>query len=176
MAACSILSAGFASVDAEFSWTSFTFEHVLTFNLQFLKLPWRAFLALGCTDRLLFLVIVCHFLFVKFFGKNVLLGWIVLHQVLMGGSDFRLRLQKHGMFVDKLLILVVIVFIINLRNLPLSLHPWLDWRWTAQASQRDWIIFHGSRVNPGLLSDDRGPAAVYLDELAPHFLFHRLVV
>ena len=80
------------------------------------------------------------------------------------------------MLVDKFLILVVNAFIIYLRNLPLSLHPRLDRRWTAQAGQRDRIILHGRRVNEGLLSDYGGPAAVYLDELAPHFLLHRLVV
>ena len=80
------------------------------------------------------------------------------------------------MLVDKFLILVVNAFIIYLRNLTLSLHTRLDGRWTAQASQRDRIILHGRRVNEGLLSDNGGPAAVYLDELAPHFLLHRLVV
>ena len=94
----------------------------------------------------------------------------------MGGSDLRLSFHELSVLVGKFLILVVNAFIIYLRNLPLSLHPRFDGRWTAQASQWDRTILHGHRVNEGLLSDNGGPAAVYLDELAPHFLLHRLVV
>ena len=58
MAACSysILSASLASVDADFSWTSFTFEHALIFDLQLfllLLLPRRGFPALDNTVGLL---------------------------------------------------------------------------------------------------------------------------
>ena len=99
-----------------------------------------------------------------------------MHDVLVGGGDLRLRFQERIVFVDKFLILAVNAFIIYLRSLPPALHLRLDRRRTAQASQRDRIIFHGRRVNEGLLSDYGGPAAVYLDELAPDFLLHRLVV
>ena len=67
MAACgySILSAGLASVDADFSWTSFTFEHALIFDLQLfllLLLPGRVFPALDYTVGLL--LVWWQFLFV----------------------------------------------------------------------------------------------------------------
>ena len=62
------------------------------------------------------------------------------------------------------------------KTLPIGLAQGVERRGAPQARQRDCVVFDWGRVDVRFLTHYGRPAAVYLDELAPHSLINCLVV